>query len=86
MAAIKKFENIKARKSKAIFISPWTQNTSIIKNFINFDKLVKNRSDGIVKIRYTRRGVFLRERPYIWYAERIKNRRDAFFYDVVKFV
>ena len=51
------------------------------------DKLVKNRSDGIVKIRYIRRGGFLRERPYIWYAERTKNRSNAvdrIFYDVVK--
>jgi hypothetical protein len=52
----------------------------------NPDKLVKSRSNGIVKIRYTRRGGFLRERPYIWYAEGTKNRRNAVdrtFYDVV---
>jgi uncharacterized protein YbbK (DUF523 family) len=29
------------------------------------------------KVRYTRSGVFLRLRPYIWYAEREKMRHDA---------
>ena len=53
----------------------------------NIDKLVKSIGWLSQKIRYTRRGVFLGARPYMWYAERAEkyyNAVDRIFYDAIK--